>query len=110
GSLGMASKGEMAELDKPEFSNPFFENVFEERAASVVMPKAIPLLDWGVDRSAILKFKNETAFMSRFDQGGSIYLLAAPLENAFTDFYNNALFVPVMYRVAASGRKATNKL
>ncbi|HYF68364.1 MAG TPA: BatA domain-containing protein [Ohtaekwangia sp.] len=110
GSLGMASKREMAELDRPEFSNPFFENVFEERSASLVMPKAIPLLDWGVDRSAILKFKNETAFMSRFDQGGSIYLLAAPLETAFTDFYNNAIFVPVMYRVAASGRKATNKL
>lgn len=100
----------MLDLDRPDFSNPFFENVFEEKSVSLVMPKAKGLLDWGVDRTAILRFKNEKAFLSRFDLGGKIYLLASPLDNAFTDFYNHALFVPVMYRMAASSKRNNNKL
>jgi hypothetical protein len=35
--------------------------------------------------------------------------LAAPLENAYTSFHNSALFVPVMYRMAASGKKSELK-
>src|SRR5690606_31350463 len=108
--LTEASTQVMTELDRPDFTNPFFENVFEEKSTSLIMPKAIPQLDWGNDRSAILKFKNEKAFLSKFDQGGGIYLIAAPLESSFTDFYNNALFVPVMYRIAASSRKSDHKL
>ena len=100
----------LTELDKPDFSNPFFENVFEERATSLAMPKATRFLDWGADRSAILQFKNDRAFLSRFDQGGKLYLMASPLQPSHTDFFNHALFVPVMYRIAASGKKNDNRL
>jgi hypothetical protein len=62
-------------------------------------------LQWGNDRSAILKFRNEQPFLSVYNQSGKLYVLAAPLENAFTTFHNSALFVPVMYRMAASGKK-----
>lgn len=108
--LTISNNRSMLDLDRPDFSNPFFENVFEEKSVSLVMPKAKGLLDWGVDRTAILRFKNEKAFLSRFDLGGKIYLLASPLDNAFTDFYNHALFVPVMYRMAASSKRNNNKL
>src|SRR5690606_34129078 len=40
---------------------------------------------------------------------GKIYLLASPLQRDYTDFFNHALFVPVMYRFAASSKKATSK-
>lgn len=103
------SKGQM-ELDRPDFSNPFFENVFEEKSISLAMPKASKVLDWGGDRSAILRFKNDQPFLSRFDQGGQLYVMACALEGSFTDLYNHALFVPVMYRIAASGKKSDNKL
>lgn len=108
--LNKTSTEEMMELDKPDFSNPFFQNVFEEKSAAIIMPKARPALDWGFDRSAILKFKNEKPFLSRFDQGGKIYVMSAPLDNTFTDFYNHGLFVPVMYRLAASSRKKEQRL
>jgi hypothetical protein len=36
--------------------------------------------------------------------------MASPLKPGFTDFYNHALFVPVMYRIAASSRKHEEKL
>jgi hypothetical protein len=100
----------LQDLDKPDFSNPFFQNVFEEKSAGIVMPKATPVVDWANDRSAILKFKNDKPFLSRIDQGGKIFLLASPLETTHTDFYNHGLFVPVMYRIAASSKKREPKL
>jgi hypothetical protein len=103
-------KREPEELDRPDFNNPFFENVFEERSVSIAMPRASRLLEWGADRSAILRFKNDQPFLSRFDQQGVLYLLASPLKPGFTDFYNHALFVPVMYRIAAGSRKSESRL
>ncbi|HEY9489703.1 MAG TPA: hypothetical protein VIQ51_15280, partial [Chryseosolibacter sp.] len=100
----------LQELDRPDYNNPFFENVFEERSASIAMPRAAQVLRWGQDRSAILRFKNDEPFLSRLDQGGKLYLLAAPLNQAFTDFHNHALFVPVMYRIASSSRKSDSRL
>jgi hypothetical protein len=108
--LNRAQGTEWQELDKPDFSNPFFQNVFEERSSGMIMPKANPVLDWGNDRSAILKFKNDKPFLSRVDQGGKIYLMSSPLDNTLTDFFNHGLFVPVMYRIAASSRKKESKL
>jgi hypothetical protein len=97
------------DLERPDFSNPFFENVFEEKSASIAMPRAARLLDWGPDRSAILRFKNDHPFLSRFDQRGKVYLLASPLAQEQTDFFNHALFVPVMYRIASSSKRNESK-
>ncbi len=108
--LAKASSNVMQEVDKPDFSNPFFQNVFEERTPGIVMPKANPVLEWPNDRSAILMFRNERPFLSRQEQVGKLYLLSTPLEGSFTDFYNHGLFVPVMYRIAASSRKKEQQL
>lgn len=93
------------DLDRPDYNNPFFENVFEERSPSMAMPRAAQVWRWGQDRSAILRFKNDEPFLSRVEQDGRLYLLATPLQDAYTDFHNHALFVPVMYRIASSSRK-----
>jgi hypothetical protein len=93
------------ELDYPDFTNPFFENVFEEKNIRMEMPSALRVLDWGTDRSAILQFKNESPYLSLFRGAGKIYLLGSPLQASFSSLANNALFVPVMYRIAASGKR-----
>ncbi len=105
-----ASKPEAQELDKPDFNNPFFANVFEERSVSIAMPRASRILEWGPDGSAILRFKNDAPFLSRLDQRGSLYLLASPLKAGFSDFHNHALFVPVMYRIAGGSKKNDARL
>ncbi len=102
-NLSIAPSNEMGALDPPDFQNPFFENVFEERTTALQMPQAASLLNWGPDRSAILKFRDSRPFLS---QQGKLFLLASPLQKEYTDFYNHALFVPVMYRIAASAKKA----
>jgi hypothetical protein len=101
--VSKSAETETAELDKPDFQNPFFANVFEDKNSSIAMPAGHGILEWGADRSAILKFKNNKPFLSQF---GKTFVLASPLEKPFTDFFNHALFVPVMYRIAASGKKS----
>ena len=108
-SINVTKESPLAELDYPDFNNPFFENVFEERSPRLEMPRAGQLINWGADRSAILKFRNELPYLSVFHQSGKVYVLASPLETAFTTFHNSALFVPVMYRMAASGKKSEMK-
>ena len=96
----------LEELDKPDYQNPLFENIFEERTSQLAMPRARAGLRWGADRSAILRFKTGVPFLS---QTGNVYLMSSPLDKAYTDFYAHALFVPVMYRLAALGRKVESK-
>ena len=97
---------EMQILDKPDFQNPFFENVFEERSSSMAMPRSRSVISWGADRSALLKFKDGRPFLSRVH---NVFLLASPLDSKFSDFQSHALFVPVMYRIAASGHRVSQK-
>jgi hypothetical protein len=107
--LSAIEQPSMQNLDAPDFSNPFFENVFEERTTSLAMPSARKVLEWGDDRSSILKFRNGQPYLSVSSSGGKIYLLGSPLVDSFTDFYRNALFVPVMYRIASSAQKNVSK-
>lgn len=105
-NLAVEEAAQRTALERPDFDNPFFENVFEERSTRINMPEAMPILTWGADRSAILAFKNEKPFLSLFRQHeGNVYLLASPLQPSLSSFASNALFVPVMYRIAASGKK-----
>jgi hypothetical protein len=108
-SLNVVKPSALVELDYPDFNNPFFENVFEERSSRMAMPKASKILDWGSDRSAILRFKGEQPYLSLFNQMGNVYVLASPLTNEFSSLHNSALFVPVMYRIAASGMRSEFK-
>ncbi|MEQ8424304.1 MAG: hypothetical protein RIA63_06305, partial [Cyclobacteriaceae bacterium] len=102
-NASISAESEMTILDKPDFKNPFFENVFEEQSSAMEMPSAIPVLDWGADRSAILKFRNTKPFLSH---SGKVFVMSSPLQRNYTNFYNHALFVPVMYRIAAAAKKA----
>ena len=105
-AIAKGEASELTELDKPDFQNPFFENVFEERSASMSMPKAKPVVTWGNDRSALLKFKDGKPFLSKIK---NTFLIAAPLDPAFSDFQSHGLFVPVMYRIAASSHRVSQK-
>jgi hypothetical protein len=93
-------------LEIPDYRNPFFQNVFEDKNSTMAMPGATKILDWGKDRSALLQLKDGRPFLSKIN---SIYVLACPMSKNVTDFFNHALFVPVMYRLAAMGNYGVQK-
>jgi hypothetical protein len=95
------------ELERPDYGHPLFENIFEERTAQMAMPTAVRKLDWGQDRTAVLRFRDGSPYLSQF---GKLFVLASPLSKDVTDFYNHALFVPVMYRIAATGVRNESRL
>jgi hypothetical protein len=100
------AESSMSPLETPDYTNPLFENVFEERVPQLRMPQARRLLNWGKDRTALLKWKDGQPFLSVF---GKKYVFASPLSEAYTDLANNALFVPVMYRIAAGSKRSEQR-
>ena len=87
------------ELAPPDFNDPFFEDVFEERSATVRMPNAMRVLGKGTDRTAILRFRDGAPYLSR---SVNVYWFTGPVTPPWSDFSTHALFVPVMYRIALS--------
>lgn len=107
-TLSKVDSATMQELDRPDFDNPFFENVFEERTTRLTMPTAKQMLRWS-NRDAILTFKNNQPYLSRVENTGTLYLLSSPLSREYSTLAANALFVPVMYRMASSAKKSETK-
>jgi hypothetical protein len=92
-------------------NNPFFSNVFESTEDNMIMPEATSVIVWGNDRDAILKYKNGQPFLSIIaNDEGNVYLFSSPLEDAYTNFHRNALFVPVMYKMAARSVRSSEQL
>lgn len=97
-------------LAAPDERDPFFQEVFENgqrQGVPLRMPAAMPVYGWGEDRTAILRFRDGTPFLSRVRNK---FLMACPLAPAFTDLGSHALFVPLMYRLAAAARQSEHRL
>ena len=105
--LSLVLKSESLEMERPDFQNPFFNHIVEGKTNALSMPMGKKLMDWGIDRSALLQLKDGQPFLSKI---GNTILFASPLEKDFTDFNNHALFVPIMYRLAASGKRKNHQL
>lgn len=91
-------------LANPERNSPFFSDVFEQsiRQDNLEMPVSKPVWQWQAGGARILNLRSGDAFLSQSTmQRGKIYVLANPLTEAFGNFAQNALFVPVMYKIAA---------
>jgi hypothetical protein len=106
--VGISTSESKSPLASPDLADPFFENVFEESAKRFAMPEAMPVFDLGRDRNALLKFQNGTPFLSRVSKG--VYIVASPLTTEYSTFQNHAIFVPVMYGMAAESAAGLGKL
>lgn len=102
----MPEAKELTPLEKPDWENPLFQNIVEENRlrSPCRLQKNI---DWGIDRTALLKLKDGRPYLSQF---GNLFVLGSPLDKSFTDFYQHGLFVPFMYRLAAAGKKQEEQL
>jgi hypothetical protein len=90
----------------PDLNDPFFENIFESSNERFDMPNALPVISWGGQQLNLLKLRNNLNFLSGFRSQGTVFVLASPLDDQFTNFHRHALFVPVMYRMASLSKKS----
>ncbi|MBX2841318.1 MAG: BatA domain-containing protein [Flammeovirgaceae bacterium] len=98
-------------LAPPTMEIPFFEGVFEKVSPSMSMPVAVKYLEWPKVGTNLLKFKNESPFLTYFSQNDSkLYMFTSPLDDKFSDFAKHALFVPVMYKIALSSKVKNDRL
>ncbi len=101
---------EKLEVQPPDFGHPFFRYIVEEPNSRLTLFSTRRVMSWGNDRAALLKLKNGMPLLSVFRRGnGKVFLFAAPLQPDYTDFGNHFLFLPVMYRMALSGKKTILK-
>lgn len=95
----------------PNISNPFYEGVFEQNPRNADMPYANPVMSWLGVNAQLLGFKNGKSFLSEFKNGrGKLYLCASPLDRRFSDFPTNAVFVPIMYKIAARSLEQNERI
>jgi hypothetical protein len=99
---------QLVALEAPDFTRPFYQNILERRDDNLQMPVARPVWSWGGDRNALLKFIDGRPFLSELGPG--LFILSAPLNSAYSSFQNNALFVPIMYRIAANSQQNIDPL
>ena len=89
------------EMTRPDLSNPFFSGIFRSVDNKTTMPSAQPFIYWNQSGKDLIELKNGLPFLTRFERTGTLYLISSPLSDAYTNFHKHALFVPIMYRIAA---------
>ena len=99
----------LSEIAQPDLSNPFFENIFETEEERLEMPMAFNTVNWPSTGGGILNYKSGAPFVSR-SRNENIFYIGAPLKDKYTNFHRQALFVPVMYRLAALSQSISDQL
>lgn len=90
-------------LSDPDRRSPFFRDVFQQTYQSepLNLPSAVPVWRWTAgDRLLTLRDGNPFLTQSRAGQG-YLYMLGNPLDPQYGNIAQHALFVPVMYKIAA---------
>ena len=107
-SLGTSKANELSVLN---VQNPFYQGVFEKVPNNMNMPYANAVLNWNNLGNNLLDFKNRRPYLSLFNQQrGKVYLFAAPLQTAYSNFAKHAIFVPIMYKIASQSKSRDEKL
>lgn len=91
-------------LADPSRQNPFFSDIFDEttQKEQMIMPAASSVWSWRVVGDRLLSFKSGEPFLTSSKSGqGKVYVLASSLDPTLGDFAQHALFLPMLYKMAA---------
>lgn len=92
---------ELREVAMPDVKAPFFRDVFGAQSRTVSMPRVAPVLRWSRTGTDILRLRDGESYLADFASGaGKVFVFSAPFAKEYSDFTAQALFVPVMYRMA----------
>lgn len=105
------NKGRVA-ASMVNFNNGLYNNVFSGRNDDMEMPSVTDYYRFATSGSTlnetIISLANGDSYVSVTSCGaGRLYLIAAPLRDAHTDFVRQALFVPTLYNMALYSLRPT---
>lgn len=106
---GLQNK-ELRPLAEPPKGSTFYNDIFETTKIKdrLLMPSSVELLSWQTLGENILKTKGGQNFLSFSKTNkATVFMIASPLSDNFGNFPQNALFVPILYKIAAMSIKSS---
>ena len=97
--------GNRNQLASPNFSDPFFQGVFEEENVNMEMPFATTSFRLLNPEYDLLTYLNGRPFLSKAATENNVFVFTSPFDSDNTSFVNHALFVPVFYRLALGSQR-----
>jgi hypothetical protein len=95
-----------SKLQKLDRQHPLFEGVFEDFSTAIDLPELRRY--WEIsnynqtNRRPLIQLENQQGFINHYSYGnGQLYLASVGLEASFSNFSQHALFVPILYQMAA---------
>ncbi|MES2798185.1 MAG: BatA domain-containing protein [Bacteroidota bacterium] len=101
---------ELRPLKEPLKESSFYKDIFESTKIKdrLMMPNTKELLKWSTVGEAILNTRGSQNFLTYTRANkASVFVLASPLDDAFGNFAQNALFVPILYKIASLSIKSS---
>jgi hypothetical protein len=85
----------------PDIKNPFFAKIFEKTSQNTEMPWAKTTIFADKYDDVLLNTDNDHAFLVDFNERNKHTIVCtSPLSEAYSNWYQHALFVPIMYKTA----------
>lgn len=102
--LTLGPNPELIPMNTPDRNHSFFSDVFEvsvREETNLNLPTALALWQWNTG-ATLLSLRNGQRYLSVSGIGkGKVYIWSAPLGLSYSTIGQHALFVPVMYKMAA---------
>ncbi|MFP5437987.1 MAG: BatA domain-containing protein [Bacteroidia bacterium] len=99
------TKGEK-QITKIAFSHPLYQTVFEKKTENFQYPKVNNSFIITGNAQPILTYDDQTPFLaSMTNRLGNVYVFAAPVNKANTNFQNSPLIVPTFYNMGQNSGK-----
>jgi hypothetical protein len=93
-------------ITKINFNHPLFSNVFENKTTNFQYPKTQNSFEIASQNPAVLYYEDQTTFLTSINKSvSSVYIFAAPLNLANSNFQQSPLIVPVFYKMALNNLK-----
>ena len=91
-------------LETPDIQNPFFKNIFSSMEGDLSMPESKLFMKWTSGQN-LLSFANSYPFLTLNGREENIFAFSVPLTEEYTNFSRHGIFLPVLYKIAFSGKK-----
>ncbi|TBX70080.1 hypothetical protein EZL74_04870 [Flavobacterium silvisoli] len=93
-------------MTKINFNHPLFSTVFEKKIDNFQYPSTKTSFGLSSTSPAVLTYEDQSPFLTSLSNPlSAVYVFAAPINKANSNFQNSPLIVPTFYNMAQSSQK-----